>query len=109
MGIYRLDKPIAFSVTLVPFGDGKNFESSGGKLKRYKGLIHSVGEDEKKELRRFVNEIFGAPKKEKEVKEKLAFEALNEKRATEREELAALREREAQKEMEEKLTKTKIE
>lgn len=109
MGIYRLDRPIAFSVTLVPFADGKNFESSGGKLRRYKGLIHSVGEDEKKELRRYVNEVFGTPKKEKEIKEKLAFEALNEKKASEREELVAAREREAQKELEEKLSKTKIE
>lgn len=108
MSSYRLKSPVKMSVTLVPLPDGKKYESSGGKLKRYRGLIHSVGEAEKKELRRFVNEIFSAPKKEKEIKEKAAFSALNDKKREEREQARAQEEENAQKELAEKLSRNKI-
>ncbi len=108
LGVYRLEKPVAISVTLVRFPDGKAFESSGGALKRFRGLIHCAGEEEKKEIRRYVNEVFSAPKKERELKEKEAFEVLNSQVEAHRElERQQLKEKQA-RELAEKLSKNKI-
>ncbi len=108
LGVYRFEKPISISLTLVNFPDGKVFESSGGALKRYRALIHCAGEEEKKELRRFVNEVFSAPKKERETKEKEAFDVLNAQVLAHRE-LEEKKQKEAHaKELAEKLSKKKI-
>lgn len=107
-GVYRLEEPVAISLTLVPFPDGKFFESSGGALKRYKGLIHCAGEEEKMELRRFVNEVFGAPKKELESKEKEAFQVLNAQVQANRELEQKKQSEEHAKELAEKLSEKKI-
>lgn len=45
-------KPVEMFVNIQPVA------KPGGKLPEYQGLIHSIGESEKKELRRFVNSVF---------------------------------------------------
>ncbi|MCO4793920.1 MAG: hypothetical protein KC493_09415 [Bacteriovoracaceae bacterium] len=91
IGTYRMDFPVDLSLRLVPV-EGKPFEStSEGNI--YKALIHSVGEDDKKKVRQFVNEIFFAGINEERANELEAFKDLNEaermKRIQEMEEEAA--------------------
>lgn len=81
---YRLDSPFNMYIRLIP-QDGQLYIKDGGS-KRYLALIHGIGETEKKELRRYVNEIFLAVKIEGREKEELAFRELNEKKAMEKEE-----------------------
>lgn len=81
MGSYRLDFPVAMSLRLVPVGDGDYADDRGMKI--YKGLIHSVGEGEKAELRRQVNEVFCAPRRGQRERELKEFQELNEKKAQE--------------------------
>lgn len=77
LGNYYLEKPFKMMVRLIP-QDDKPFIQEQKSLK-YKGLIHSIGEVEKKELRRYVNEIYTAHKSEEREKEEAAFKELNEK------------------------------
>lgn len=74
---YYLEKPFKMMVRLIA-QDEKKFIKEGKSL-QYKGLIHSIGEVEKKELRRYVNEIYTSHKSEERAKEEAAFKELNEK------------------------------
>lgn len=107
-GVYRLEKPVSISLTLVAAPDGKPFESSGGALKRYRALIHCAGEEEKKELRRYVNEVFSAPKKEQELKAKEAFKVLNSQVEAKREQDQKKAQEDSAKALAEQLSKNKI-
>ena len=75
MSTYRLNFPVEMSVRPVPVKDRDFFEEKGGKV--YKCLIHSVGEQDKEELRRQVNEVFCAPAKAKRERELQEFKELN--------------------------------
>jgi hypothetical protein len=79
---YRLRTPCEYSVSIVPHPDGKMKNDVGGKS-QYRGLIHTVGEAEKKMIRKYVNEIFFQPLSEEREKEKEAFKDLNQKVQTE--------------------------
>jgi hypothetical protein len=72
---YRLEDPIRCSVTIVPV-DGKISVKDGG-VNVYRGLIHSLGELDKKELRRYVNDTFFTDINEKRSKELEDFQQLN--------------------------------
>jgi hypothetical protein len=92
IGTYRMDFPVQMSLRVVPHEGGKPFEPTpDGNI--YKALIHSVGEEDKKKIRQFVNEIFFAGITEERAAELAAFKDLNEserlKRIQEMEELAA--------------------
>lgn len=76
LGSYRMEFPVKMGVGLVP-QDGKKCLSQGGQF-YYHGMIHSVGEREKKSLRQFINEVFTASVSEAEQKELEAFQKLNE-------------------------------
>ncbi|MBT7608863.1 MAG: hypothetical protein HN576_03850 [Bacteriovoracaceae bacterium] len=75
LGTYRLDFPTNMSIRIVPI-DGNNYEVDG-KNKIYHALIHSVGEEEKKKIRQFVNEIFFSELNQKRIAEEQAFKELN--------------------------------
>lgn len=79
---YRLLSPCPLSISIVPHADGRMKNDVGGK-NQYRGLIHSVGEEEKKTIRQYVNEIFFQPLAEEQAKEKEAFAELNDKVAAE--------------------------
>jgi hypothetical protein len=72
---YRLVEPCEVSVKLIP-QDEKPFVKDSGQL-LYKGLIHATGEDEKKDIRKFVNEIFFSGINQEREKEKEAFDRVN--------------------------------
>ena len=72
---YYLENPFKMVVSLVP-QDGKSAQKQN-KMLLYKGLIHSIGENEKKKLRQFVNEIYTAHKIEQRKAEEEAFKAMN--------------------------------
>lgn len=91
MKTYRLTFPLDMSVNLVPIEDGKDFlEEKGVKL--YRGIIHSISETDKKQLRQQVNEVFFEPLKEKREKEKAEFAELNAKVLKDKEEEEANKE-----------------
>jgi hypothetical protein len=75
---YRLKTPCSNSISIVPHTDGKMKNDVGGKS-QYRGLIHTVGEEEKQTIRKYVNEIFFQPLSEERKKDKDAFKELNEK------------------------------
>ncbi|EQC48035.1 hypothetical protein [Bacteriovorax sp. Seq25_V] len=77
LGNYRLSDPFPMVIRLVP-QDGKPFQQQDGKL-LYKSLIHSIGENEKKELRRHINDVYTSHKKEEREKEEAEFQELNKK------------------------------
>lgn len=83
-GNYYLEEPFPMVLSLVN-QDEKPYLQEDGKF-LYKSLIHSIGENEKKELRRVVNDIYTAHKKEERLKEEAAFKELNQKAAKESEE-----------------------
>lgn len=92
LGTYRMDFPVNMSLRTVPLEGGKPFEATAdGNI--YKALVHSVGEEDKKKIRQFVNEIFFVGINEERASELAAFKDLNEaeriKRIQEMEELAA--------------------
>ncbi len=99
---YRLRTPCPYSVSIVPHPDGKMKNDVGGKS-QYRGLIHTVGEEEKKTIRKYVNEIFFKPLSEERLKEKEAFKDLNQKVHTEIETKKAEVEAEKKAAAEEKL------
>lgn len=80
---YRLNFPLQMSVRLIAQPDGKPCKEESGK-KLYRCLIHSVGEEDKKEIRRQINEVFFSPLKEKREQEEAAFKELNEKKLQEK-------------------------
>lgn len=69
---YRLNFPIDMCATVAPI-DGKMFIASK-ELKLYKALIHSIGEERKKNIRKFVNAIFFSDLNEKRKKEMEEYE-----------------------------------
>jgi len=77
LGNYGLNDPFPMVIRLVPH-DGKPYQNQDGKF-LYKSLIHSIGESEKKELRRHINDIYTAHKKEEREKEEHEFQELNKK------------------------------
>ncbi len=80
---YKVDFPIDMSLTLVPIDDQPFLKE--GDMKRYKGLIHSIDEVDKKELRKFVNKIFFSDLDEKRKQEREAFDELNQMRSKSKE------------------------
>lgn len=76
LGTYRLDFPVNMSITLIPKG-GQDRELMGQAYLHW-SLIHSVGEEEKKAIRKYVNKIFFSDLDEKRKAEMQAFESLNE-------------------------------
>ena len=84
MSTYRINFPVSMSIRLVPVQE-QNYREEGG-IKIYKALIHSVGEPDKAEIRRQVNDVFCEPVVEQRRKELQDFKELNEKKALELEE-----------------------
>lgn len=74
---YRINFPVEMSIHLVPI-DGKAYNDFEGK-KQYRALIHSIDEGDKKLMRRYVNEIFLAPKMEKQAQDDAAYWERHEK------------------------------
>ena len=72
---YRVAAPIPMAVTVIPL-DGKLFNKESGKL-HYFALIHSLGEDDKRILRKEINEVFFSPLMEQRKKESEEFSNLN--------------------------------
>jgi hypothetical protein len=72
---YRLEIPINCSITIIPV-DGKIYVKDGTKF-IYRALIHSLGELDKKELRRYVNDTFFEDINEKREQELEEFQNLN--------------------------------
>ena len=65
---FRMDFPFPMSIRPIPTEDGRPYIAKD-KSKLYRALIHSISENDKKHLRRYVNDIF--------------FETLNQKREQE--------------------------
>lgn len=83
MKTYRLEYPMPMSINLVPIEEGKDFlDQKGGKI--YRGIIHSISENDKKTLRQVVNDILFSPLNEKRAKEQEDFNGLNQKILDER-------------------------
>lgn len=93
MEVYRLDFPVPMSLTLIPLNGTSREPADGGYL--YNALIHSIGEVEKANLRKFINEIFFSDVNEKRKTEIEAFKALNEKEKIKRIEEEKAKEKEA--------------
>ncbi|MBC76996.1 MAG: hypothetical protein CME64_13365 [Halobacteriovoraceae bacterium] len=97
--VFRIDHPSSIYITVAeppkrPKADSRCF-----------GIVHGVGELEKKELRRFVNSVFFRPKeaikeKEKEHIEKLKEQFLEKTKEEEEAKLEEARQAEEQKESE---------
>ena len=62
----NLPAPMYVSVAIAPNGSGINSD--------YYGVIHGIGEEEKKELRRFINSVFFREKEAARAAELEAFE-----------------------------------
>jgi len=68
-GSYRLSDPTDMSIAIIPDKDkGTLFTDTRG-TKTYQALVHAMGENNKKKLRQFVNEIFFSPLNEKRREE----------------------------------------
>lgn len=104
---YRLDFPVAMSIHLVPI-DGKAFLDAEGK-KLYRALIHSIDELDKKMLRRYVNEVFLAPKLEKQAQDDAAYWDRHQKMIQEKEEALKAQQEAANQEATDRLSKNRIE
>lgn len=73
----HLTKPVDMYVHVIP-------SKGQGKVPEYYGLIHALGEEEKKELRRFVNSVFFREHDAKLQEETENFKQLNEAKLNER-------------------------
>lgn len=71
-GTFRTNFPVEMSVRLVNVEDGKFSVVDAGEHV-YKGLIHSITEDEKKQIRRYINEVFFEPLMEKRQQEEAEY------------------------------------
>ncbi len=80
---YRLNFPVPLSLRLVAQKDGAPFKEAPDGKKLFQGLIHSIGEEDKMEIRRQINEVFFSPLKEKREQEKAHFRELNQRRSKE--------------------------
>ncbi len=83
MKTYRLEYPMAMSINLVPIEEGKDFHDEKG-TKTYRGIIHSISENDKKALRQVVNDILFSPLNEKRAKEQEEFKEMHDKILEER-------------------------
>jgi len=65
--IYWIDDPVPMAVTIVPAinKDITYIEMKGKKF--YEAIIHCVGEEEKKKIRKFINEVFYSEGREDSV------------------------------------------
>ncbi len=75
--ILRLQTPVGFSLHVLPL-------KASGKIPEYLGVIHALGEEDKQELRRFVNSVFFRQHDAKVVAETEEFKKLNEAKLNER-------------------------
>ena len=57
-GNYDIKSPVVVSIRIIPLEEGKDQKKKKKEEEkyRYRGLIHSVGEEEKKILRQYINE-----------------------------------------------------
>lgn len=83
LGIYQIEEPFPMFLTFVPVEKGKPFVKERG-TNFYRGLINGISEEDKKELRRYVNEVFFAPLEQQKAKELEDFQSLNELKLQER-------------------------
>ncbi len=83
MKTYRLEYPLSMSINLVPIEEGKNFLDDKG-TKTYRGIIHSISENDKKSLRQVVNDILFSPLNEKRAKEQEEYKEMHDKIIEER-------------------------
>lgn len=72
---YRISGPVPMAITVIP-REGKLSISEREGL-NYRGLIHSIGEDDKKALRIHVNEVFFGPLNEQRQKDAAEFDKKN--------------------------------
>ncbi len=73
----RVRSPVDMFINIQP-------TKAKGKIPEYNGLIHSIGEEDKKKLRRFVNSVFFREHDEKVLAEKVEFKNLNESKLIEK-------------------------
>lgn len=78
---YFLETPFKMVIKIVPIEGAPYLKEDGSLL--FKGLIHSIGEREKKALRKYINDIYTSHKTEDRKKEEDAFKELNKKREQE--------------------------
>lgn len=101
-------KPIPFYVNVQP-------SKGQGKIPEYRGIIHCIGEEDKKELRRFVNSVFFRDHDAQLAAESEEFKKLNENKLHEKLESIriaqekALAEEEAKRQKKEEEEKLKAE
>ena len=103
---YRLNFPVEMSIHLIPI-DGKAYNDFEGK-KQYRALIHSIDEGDKKLMRRYVNEIFLAPKMEKQAQDDAAYWERHEKMMSEKLEAIKAEENSDSEAAKEMLSKNRI-
>ncbi len=77
--ILRLQTPVGLSLHVLPL-------KASGKVPEYLGVIHALGEEDKQELRRFINSVFFRQHDAKLEAESEEFKKLNETKLQEREE-----------------------
>lgn len=99
--IFQTETPLPENINLhflAPVNMYANVQPSKGqsKVPEYHGLIHSIGEDHKKELRRFVNSVFFREHDAKNQAETDEFKKLNEAKFQEKEALLKAQMKEAQ-------------
>lgn len=75
---YQISFPIKMLLKLIPDESGNAYYKENGKLV-YRGLIHGIDEQDKKEVRRQINEVFFEPKKKEREKEEKMKEETEEK------------------------------
>ena len=73
----RVRNPVDMFINVQP-------AKSQGKIPEYYGLIHAIGEEEKKSLRKFVNSVFFRDHDAQVMAEKMEFKNLNEAKLLER-------------------------
>lgn len=100
----HLTKPVNMFINVQP-------SKNQGKVPEYHGLIHSLGEVEKKELRRYVNTVFFRDHDAQVSAETEEFKKLNEAKLQAKQEALAIaveeaREKEEEKQREEERKKT---
>ncbi len=97
-GTFRTNFPVEMSIRLVDIEDGKFCTQEAGEF-LYKGLIHSITEEEKKSIRRYINEVFFEPLMEKKEKESSDYWNKHQKALEQKEEEAIKKEEEAKSEL----------
>ena len=99
LGKYRLDTPVKCSIKLIPI-EGEAYVEKDDAFFQV-GLIHFVDEDEKKEVRKFVNDIFFSDINEERAADEAEAEQARKDALKAREELAEATEAEQEEEKKE--------